>query len=296
MIAAFLLAATIGTCAVPALEQRMVRIAEAAGGRVGASALLIETGERASSNGDSRFPMQSVYKVPIAMAVLKRVDEGRLRLGTRVRVEAADLAPERVHSPMRDAFPRGGRLDPTLQELLRASIVESDGTASDLLLRLVPPAEVSSFLRGIGVHGLIVATSEREMTRGEDVQYRNGATPDATVDLLALLQRGAALSEASGSALLEWMRATPIAPGRLRGQLPPGTPVAHKTGSSGTVGGMDRATNDAGIVTLPDGRHLAVAVFVSDSRADQRAREGVIAGIARAAWDCWKGPGAGPGE
>ena len=34
---------------------------------------------------------------------------------------------------------------------------------------------------------------------------------------------------------------------------------------------------------------LAIAVFVSDSTADADTREGVIARIARAAWDCWAG-------
>ncbi|MEO8430966.1 MAG: class A beta-lactamase [Acidobacteriota bacterium] len=296
MIATLLLAAAAsagGPCGREALQDRMARIAEPAGGRVGASALLIETGERASTNGDARFPMQSVYKVPIAMAILRRVDRGTLSLDARTPVLAADLAPPRVHSPMRDRFPRGGRLEPTLEDLLRATIVDSDGTASDLLLRLVSPDEVTRFLREIGISGLTVATSEAGMSRSEDVQYRNWATPDAAADLLALLEKGRVLSGESRSALLGWMRATPVGPGRLRGLLPPGTDVAHKTGSSGTVGGMDRATNDAGIVTLPDGRHLAVVVFVSDSRADQAAREGVIAGIARAAWDCWTAPGGG---
>ena len=49
--------------------------------------------------------------------------------------------------------------------------------------------------------------------------------------------------------------------------------------------GLTRATNDVGIVTLPGGRHLLIAVFVSDSPASSEVREGVIAKIARAAWD-----------
>ena len=63
--------------------------------------------------------------------------------------------------------------------------------------------------------------------------------------------------------------------------------MAHKTGSSGTVNGLTRATNDAGIVTLPDGRHMAIAVLVSDSAADDVTRDTVIAKISRAAWDYW---------
>jgi beta-lactamase class A len=47
------------------------------------------------------------------------------------------------------------------------------------------------------------------------------------------------------------------------------------------------ATNHIGIITLPDGRHLAIAVFVKDSPADEATREATIAKIARAAFDRW---------
>jgi beta-lactamase class A len=63
--------------------------------------------------------------------------------------------------------------------------------------------------------------------------------------------------------------------------------VAHKTGSSGTRNGVTAATNDIGIITLPEGRHLAVAVFLTESRANDAARDKVIARVARAAWDTW---------
>jgi len=49
--------------------------------------------------------------------------------------------------------------------------------------------------------------------------------------------------------------------------------------------GITAATNDIGIITLPNGRHLAIAVFVSDSPTDEVTREGVIARIAKAIWD-----------
>ncbi len=62
--------------------------------------------------------------------------------------------------------------------------------------------------------------------------------------------------------------------------------MAHKTGTDRTSGGLTRATNDIGIITLPDGRHVALAVFLSDSRAEEPAREGAIAAVARAVWSC----------
>lgn len=74
---------------------------------------------------------------------------------------------------------------------------------------------------------------------------------------------------------------------RIKGLLPEGTPVAHKTGTSGTAHGLTRATNDVGVIQLARRRHLLLAVFVADSTASEPAREGAIARIARAAWDCW---------
>jgi len=121
------------------------------------------------------------------------------------------------------------------------------------------------------------------------VQYRNWATPDAAVALLRALHEGRGLSAASRERLLRWMTETPTSARRIKGLLPAGTLVAHKTGTSGTSGGLTRATNDIGLITLPDGRHLGIAVFVSDSKADEATREGVIARIARAAWEFWGG-------
>ncbi|MGA7915229.1 MAG: hypothetical protein WCA00_08350, partial [Candidatus Acidiferrales bacterium] len=59
----------------------------------------------------------------------------------------------------------------------------------------------------------------------------------------------------------------------------------HKTGSSGTRNGVAFATNDIGLITLPDGRRLAIAIFVTDSKADEATRDAVIARIAKAAYD-----------
>ena len=59
----------------------------------------------------------------------------------------------------------------------------------------------------------------------------------------------------------------------------------HKPGTSGMDHGLAAATNDIGLITLPDGRRLAIAVFVTDSTADDATRDAVIARIARAAYD-----------
>ncbi|HLM56943.1 MAG TPA: serine hydrolase, partial [Pyrinomonadaceae bacterium] len=128
--------------------------------------------------------------------------------------------------------------------------------------------------------------TEREQSTGPEVQYRNWATPLGMLKLLRALHEGRGLSQPNRALLLKLMTDSTTGPRRLKGKLPAGTQVAHKTGTSGTdKAGLTRATNDVGIITLPDGRHLAVVVFVSESKAAAAVREGTIARVARAAWD-----------
>lgn len=269
------------------LESAMRDIARDAKGVVGAAALVIDTGEFAAISPDSRFPMQSVYKFPIAMAVLREVDKGRLKLDQKILVRKEDLLGPRQHSPIRDLHP-GGNVEYTLRELLRLNTAESDGTACDVLLRVIGgPARVMDYLRSLGIDGITVANTEMEIGSAEDVQYRNWATPRAAVQLLRAFHQGRGLSPESRSLLLQWLVSTPTGARRLRAMLPPSAAVAHKTGSSRTVNGITAATNDIGLVTLPGGRRLAIAVFVSDSAAPDLARDAVIARIALAAWHHW---------
>jgi beta-lactamase class A len=269
-----------------AARRTMDRLASSINGRVGAAAMIVESGEIVFTHGDERFPMQSVYKVPIAMAVLRRIDAGSVRLGQVTHVRRIDLVPD-VHSQIRELNPNGTSL--TVRELLRAAIVESDGTASDLLLVLAPPADVTAMVRKLGIAGMVIAATERETAKNEMAQYKNWSTPRAAVQLLRALQVGRDLSAPSRVLLTGWMTETPIGDKRIKALLPPGTTVAHKTGLARTRRGLTRATNDIGIVTLPNGKHLAIAVFIKDSRATEAQREMVIAKIARAAWDAATG-------
>jgi beta-lactamase class A len=266
------------------LQKRFETIARTADGKVGATVELLETKEAILLNSQEHFPMQSVYKLPIAMAVLRRVENGTLKLDQLVQVTTNDFISEMQHSPLRDANPHGAEL--SVSNLLWLMVSESDGTACDVLLRLLNgPSTVDRYLRELGVTNVIVATTEKEMGQNELTQYRNWATPEGMVGLLRILHEGRGLSASSRNLLLKFLTETSTGPGRIKGLLPSGTPVAHKTGSSRTVNGLTAATNDAGIVTLPNGRHLAIVVLVSDSKADDATREAVIAKISRAAWD-----------
>ncbi len=251
-------------------------------GHVGVAAQVIGTKQIFGFHESEHFPMQSVYKFPIAMAVLNAVDHGQLALGQTVRVTKGALVPEALHSPIRDEH-HGGEFDTTVQDLLRYAVSESDGTASDALLRVLGgPAKVQQYLTTLGVTEVRIVNTEMEMSTDDALQYQNWATPRGMVQLLRLFQQGRSLSRTSQELLMGWMTDTTTGPQRIKGLLPNGTSVAHKTGTSQTRNGVTAATNDVGLVSLPLGRGLLVAIFVSDSPADTAVREGVIAKIASA--------------
>lgn len=238
-------------------------------------------------HGNEQYPMQSVYKMPIGMAVLHQVDRKKVDLHKVVRVDSGEYVSERQHSPLRDKHPNGA--DVTVKELLRYSVSESDGSASDVLMRLAGgPSVIQAYLKSLGVADMIVANTEKELGSDNAVQYRNWATPNQAVNLLSTLQKGRGLRATSRALLLQLMTDTQTGLNRLKGQLPTGTVVAHKTGTSWTLNGVTAATNDIGLITLPNGQHLAIAVFVSDAKADETTREAVIAKIAKAVWDAWR--------
>ena len=271
------------------LTERFAELTKTCGCRLGISVQAVDGGETHEINGAERFPMQSVYKLPIAMAVLDQVERRKLTLDQQVVLTESDMAGVTYRSPLRDRHPKGG-VRVSVRDLIRAAIVDSDGVASDALLRLAGGGtHVTAYLRRIGITDMDVVTSEREMfaDRTRMTQYRNSATPRAAVALLRSLHNGSAVGPAARDLLLTDMTESIPGEKRLKGQLPAGTPVAHKTGTDGTFNGLTRATNDIGIIRLPDGRHLAIAVFVKDSTADEATRERTIATAARLAFDAW---------
>jgi beta-lactamase class A len=228
--------------------------------------------------------MQSVYKLPISMAVMKQVDAGRLKLEQKVPVTKTDFVGAGQYSPIRDRNPNGTQL--SVSELIRFAIAESDGTASDVLMKLAGgPQVVQAYLTELAIADWKIVDTESALGRDHSLQFRNWATPAAAVVLLGALHEKRGLSESSQALLLKYMIDSKPGAKRLKGLLPTDTIVAHKTGTSGTEKGTTAATNDIGIITLPNGRHLAIAVFVSESSADEATREGVIAQVAQAVWD-----------
>ena len=268
------------------LKARIIEIAKQSKGIVGVSILGIETRDTLNYNANARLVMHSVMKFPIAMTVLNLVDKGKYRLDQQMKVGKGDMYTG-TWSPMRDKYPNGTQLP--LSEILGYMVSQSDNCACDYLLKkLGGPEKVENYLQGLGIKGINIVASEGDMAKAWEVQYTNWCKPAEMVRLLDLFYQGEVLSKSSNDFLYKIMTETTTGPKRIKGQLPANAVVAHKTGTSPTNDeGLSPATNDVGIITLPNGKHLAIAVFVCNSTADEATREQVIAQIAKASWDTY---------
>jgi len=294
----------------------MERVSQIAGGTVGATAIHLESGRRVSFHGDERFPMASTFKIPIAVQILHRVDLGELKLDQMVEIHASDLHPGSGN--ITTLMSRPG-LSMSINNLLELMLLISDNSAADILLRLAGgPDAVTGRMHDLGIDGISVnrptarliadwdgvknlppenqwspamwerlfnavpAEDSKKAAAAADRDPRDTSTPVGMATLLAKiwLKDPSVLKPESADLLLDIMRRCETGQARLKGILPEGTEVAHKTGS---IGGT---TNDAGIVTLPDNTgHVAIAVFVKASDKPVAARERAIAEVARSVHD-----------
>ena len=228
--------------------------------------------------------MQSVFKLPLAVYALHLVEQGKFARDQPIRFLPSDRILPETYSPLQDKYPNAD-VDVPLRELLRLAASLSDNAAADTVLRVVGgPAQVDAYIESLGVQGFHLEDGEHALHRDASAQYRNWLAPAGAVQLLRRLSDNSPLAAEHTQLLLKWMKDSPTGPHRIKAGLPAGTVVMHKTGTSGVKNGVAAATNDMGLIVLPDGRRLALGVFVTDSRADEATREAVIARIAKAAY------------
>jgi beta-lactamase class A len=254
---------------------------------IGVAAIHVESGRRVSVRGSERFPMGSVYKFPIAIAVLRRVDEGKLSLEQKLTIEPEDFAPG--WSPLRDEA-NGTPITLTVRELLRHMVSISDNTASDALLRLAGgPRAVSARMAALGFGDIRVDRSEAQIAADLHkpdgpahyaIDVRDTATPEDMAALLFAFWRGRdGLSAASHELLVKRMTESTTGARRIKAAVPRGATVTHKTGT------MPGTANDVAIVASPDGKdHVVIAIFSKSGKAKLEDREDDIAAVAREVW------------
>jgi len=273
------------------LMAEFARFATLTDGTVGIAVRDLGTGETLAYNGDTLFPMASTYKVAVAAKILSLLDAGSLSL--------------------EEKLPRLGRPVP-VRTLLEMSLTLSDNDATDALVaRAGGPQAVNDWVHAAGIKGLRVDSNTRDLLArakvpgtgfGDEAAMESGlssaqrdardmpnigfaadprdtATPRAMDDLLGAIRQGRVLRPQTSALMLSIMERCRTGKARLRAMLPPGTRIAHKTGTLNGLG------NDTGIVTLPDGRMFVITVFVMKDHRGHEMRDRIMAEAARAAYD-----------
>lgn len=271
-------------------EAQIAALARADAGRIGVAAMDLSTGRAIGVLGDQPFPMASTSKVAIVATFLQGVDEGRFRL--------TDQFPMMMPIPSRKfdgpvAPVRPGTMMSALG-LIELTITRSDNQATDALLAAVGgPQAVNRWLRQAGMTGIRIDRDIATLVRDDGavdpathIDVRDSATPMAMVRLLSGLYNGQWLSASSRSVLIGAMERCVTGRRRIPALLPEGTRVAHKTGT------LNNTTSDVGIIHTPDGRAMAVAIYVT-GQGGRTPREGRIATIARAIYDGYSGESSG---
>lgn len=300
-------------------------LARPIGADLGFASLHLESGERFSIRGGERFPMASVYKLPIALATLDLVDRGELTLVKTVRILPSGLRIGLGADTLSEMVGSEG-YDFTVRQLLERTLEDSENATSDALLRLIGAPAVTARMAALGVEAIRVDRQESELLldfvgapsaepaegwtlEGLRARYdtatplqrtsglaaflsdpRDTATPEAMLALLGKVHRGEALSPVSTKRLLGHMLACKTGNRRLRGELPESVEFAHRTGTSDTTDGITGVTNDVGILTLPEGKGtVLLAAFLRRARGPMAEREAALARMGRLVFERYAG-------
>lgn len=282
---------------------------------VGVAIKHLESGGMLAIKGDEPFPMASVFKIPILVEVMAQIKEGRFSLDDGWSLSPGDL---HLGSGMLSSLEAPG-ISLSVRNIIYLMMLISDNSATDVLLSKVGVENVNKRLSSYGLEGITVNRSCQELIleyRGLNPQLfknltlkeieelslrersaspetfeqarrnfsmvmKDQSTPLAMNKLLELIATGQILDKESCDFILEVMLRCQTGERRLKGDLPPGVRVAHKTG---TIGGT---VNDAGIIFLPyDLGRVAITVFIKNADEEKTEDvEDIIAQIARFAYD-----------
>lgn len=305
-----------------ALEERTRAIIAEYGGEVGVAVEHVESGHGFAINGHERYPLASVYKLPMLIELYRQVEAEELSLDDRIRITTENYHP---YGTVMSRFDLG--LEPTLRDLAYWMIVQTDNLATDIVLERIGADNVRSNVRRLGLDEITVdrptkilildyygfpgeqyyrlkgdslarvsADFGRIWMLRDSIAQAGGPLADPVLrysadprdrgsplhvnEILVRLAKGEIVSPEASRAMLDIMFDTRTGLQKIRGLLPPGTPVAHKTGD------WPSSNNDAGLVVLPgDKGRVAITVLSNYMTVPFAESARMIARVARAAYD-----------
>lgn len=245
-------------------------------------------GEHVDIKGDERIHPASTMKVPVMMEVFRQSEEGTLPLDGRIRLknEFASIADGsrfslNVADDSETTLYRHLGEERTVRELVRLMITESSNLATNLVIERVTPTRVSALMKSLGAEEVRVLRGVED-NRAFAQGLNNETTARGLATILRQLAERRVVSAEASEAMLSILRGQKFNEGIPAG-LPPGVPVAHKTGSITAI------AHDAAIVE-PPGRPPYVLVVLTRGIKDPAKAHTLMARVSRAVYEHVVGP------
>ncbi|CAN5279175.1 PEN family class A beta-lactamase, Bpc-type [soil metagenome] len=241
------------------------------GGRIGLSATDMN---RVSWRGDERFNYCSTFKLFLAAAMIERVEHEQEKLDRAVPVTVADRVP---NAPVGEAA-IGKSL--TIKDMMQAAVEVSDNICANILLRELGGLDVlRAWYRSAG--DMITRVDRTEPMLNVHDGDKDTTQPNQIAQTLGwMLDTYDPLGFQSDFAdLWSWMINSVPGAARIKGGVPEGWTVAHKTGTGGSG-----QTNDIGVIYPPIGQPIRIAIYYdAPATLDQKACDAVVAEATRRA-------------
>jgi len=236
-------------------------------------ACIMRDGSIVGINENERFAMHSVMKFPQALYVADYLSRKGLTLDDTIVVEKADLMQD-TWSPMLKQIEGKGTF--SYAQLLELSLGQSDNNASELLFKFCGrPKAVEKYMRKLGLRDIHIRMTEEQIHKNPAKAIENSSTP---AEMVRLFECFCHHKDDNQYLTFIWNVMADCSTGlkRISAAIPADARIVHKTGTGFPSPEGVQDMNDAGIILMPDGSHVIIAVFTTHSSS-----EAVIANIAR---------------
>ncbi|HKO15540.1 MAG TPA: serine hydrolase [Gemmatimonadaceae bacterium] len=259
------------------------RIAQVPGAEVAVAFRDLGSGDTLYLNADTRFHAASTMKVPVMIELFRRVDAGALSLdqgillvnqfgsivdGSQYSLNPADDSDSLVYTWVGTRVP--------VRTLLEHMITRSSNLATNALIALVGAGASDATAHVLGAHDMLVLRGVED-----EKAYAAGRNNMTTARDLATLMTAIQENRAASPASCDSMRAILLRQefnGEIPAGLPPGTPVAHKTGQ------ITAHLHDAAIV-YPAGRPPYVLVLLTRGIRDEQVARALMVDVSRLVYE-----------
>ena len=232
---------------------------------------------------DSSFHAASTMKVPVMIELFRRIDAHALSLDQQVLLvnqfgSIVDGSPysldagEDSDSSVYALIGRRARVG----DLIERMITRSSNLATNTLIALVGATHVDETAHALGATRMRVLRGVEDQ-KAYDRGMNNTTTAGDLAALMLAIERGTAASKESCARMREILLRE-IYTGEIPAGLPPGTPVAQKTGW------ITATLHDAAIVYPPGGTPY-VLVVLTTGIPDEKVAGALIADVSRMVWE-----------